>query len=351
MKVALILASNTSYAPYMYHYIKMLKEQNIDYDIIIWNKDNVFEEHCISYNMSADLNKSRLFRIKNYFGYSKFVQDVLKNGEYKKVIVFTIFLGILLYPYLKKKFQKLYFFDIRDYSPILIFLPWIVSLVINNSYNTTISSPGFLKWLPKSNKYLLSHNYRFNNAHINNKNVNLGLKNTILTIGYLRDFEMNKSLIQSFQNNDKFLLKFVGNGLAYQPLVDFVRKSNITNVVFTGAYEKKNEFDYLNGVRLMNILLSDDINSNTLMTNRFYLAVSNGIPVIVNNNSTQGEYVNKYNLGININNKEVISKTVKTYLDNFDNEEFLKGSADFIIDICLDQEKFEMSFKKFIKKE
>jgi hypothetical protein len=349
MKVALILASNTCYAPYMHHYIRILNEEKIAFDIIIWNKDNIAEDNCISYNEFSDLKKSRLFRVKSYFGYAKFVKDVLNKNEYKRVVVFTIFLGILLYPYLKKEFKKSYFFDIRDYSPILNFIPWILRPIINDSFSTTISSPGFTKWLPKSKKYLLSHNYHFNDKILSNKSeFHSEFKYTILTIGFLRDFEMNKIMINSFKNDSNILMKFVGRGIAYEPLMEFVKENEIKNVIFTGAYDKKDEIDYLNEASLINILLGDDINSNTLMTNRLYLAISNGIPVIVNVNSTQGEYVNKYNLGIVINDKETINEAVLAYLDKFNSDEFLKGSAKFLSDIIADQEKFEMSFKKFI---
>lgn len=350
MKVALILASNICYAPHLYHYKRILLEKKIDFDIIIWNKDNSKEEGCISYNKYFNLKNSKISRIKGYLGYSKFVIAILKRKEYKKVVVFTLFLGVLLYPFLKNNYKKLYIFDIRDYSPILKLGTCIIKPIIKNSFATAISSPGFTRWLPKSEKYLLSHNYHFDDTLLADTNViNPELKYTILTIGFLRDFEANKWLINSFKNDDKFVLKFTGRGLAYEQLKEFVEEYKIKNVIFTGGYDKKDEIEFLKGVSLMNILLDDDINSKTLMTNRLYLSIGNRIPVLVNSCSTQGDYVNKFNLGIDVEKTDTLNEKVIAYLDKFDKEEFLKGRDYFLREIAKDQEKFDTALKVFLK--
>ncbi|MNX97001.1 hypothetical protein D3C86_1293480 [compost metagenome] len=231
------------------------------------------------------------------------------------------------------------------------FFPSIIKPVIKNSFCTSISSPGFLKWLPKSKKYVISHNYNFNEESSSVENdLEVKLKHIILTIGFLRDYEVNKNIIISFKDRKEIALKFVGRGLAYQPLLNFVKRNNIQNVEFTGGYDKKNEVEYLKKATLINILLGDDLNSKTLMTNRLYLAISNKIPVIVNKKSMQGEYVQKYNLGIAIDNKELINDAVSNYLTCFDREEFLKGCTKFLSIIQSDQEQFELCFRDFLVK-
>ncbi len=63
-------------------------------------------------------------------------------------------------------------------------------------------------------------------------------------------------------------MKFVGKVIAYEPLMKLVKENYIQNVIFTGWYDKKNELEYLKKASLKNILLGNDINSETLMTNR-----------------------------------------------------------------------------------
>jgi hypothetical protein len=349
MKIALILASNKCYAPHMHNYIKILKENNIDFDIIIWNKDNLIENECISYDKKIDNTKSRFFKIKDYVSYSKFVIAVLKSSKYDKIIVFTIFLALILYPFLKKKYKNLFIFDIRDYSPILKMFKNIINPVIKISYATVISSPGFKNWLPKNQNYLISHNYQFYEELLNDEVLNCKRdKNIILTIGFIRDIETNISMINSFCNDDRYILQYVGRGIGYNQLKEYVENHKINNVRFLGGYEKKDENKYLNNISLMNILLNDDINSKTLMTNRFYLAISNNVPVIVNENSTQGHYVSKYKLGITINSFDDVNLKVTKYLNDIKREDFLKGRDLFLFEINKDQIEFESSFNNFI---
>lgn len=350
MKLALVLASNTSYAPHLYHYKRILEEQNIDFDIIVWNKDDIEEEGCISYDESVDLNSSRFLRLTAYIRYKRFVLHTLKKNKYDRVVVFTIFLGVLMSHFLKNRFKKNYIFDIRDYSPILKYLPYIIKPVILNAYSTSVSSEGFFKWLPKGGYYEISHNYRFG-ADINIIEDKVKEKKVILTIGYLRDFTANKMLIESFQDFCNFTLRFVGSGIAYTPLMNFVHVKEIHNVSFTGAYKKCEEQDFLNDVVIMNILLGKDINSRTLMTNRFYLAISNRIPVIVNENSKQGEYVKKYDLGVVICDNDSIQEKVINYLNMYDRIAFKKNCEKFLQDIESNQKSFEVTFKRFIRDE
>jgi hypothetical protein len=84
------------------------------------------------------------------------------------------------------------------------------------------------------------------------------------------------------------------------------------------------------------------------MTNRFYLAISNNVPVIVNENSTQGPYVSKYKLGITINSFDDVNLKVTKYLNDIKREDFLKGRDLFLFEINKDQIEFESSFNNFI---
>lgn len=350
MKIALILGSNTYAAPFLQYYIKMLIKYNIDYDIIIWNKDNIFEQVCISYNKYTDLSKPRYTRIFNFFGFIVFVIKQLNKNRYDKLVVFDLSIGPFLHPFIRNRFKNKFYFDIRDYTNAYRFYSFMMPSLIKNSFATAISSPGFLEWLPESRKYNISHNYNFDeNIEFCNLENDITHNHTILTIGQLRDFESNKKIIDAFKNNSKYDMKFVGSGIAYEPLLKYTSKHNIKNIVFTGRYLKKDEIKYLENVSLMNIVLEDNLNSKTLMTNRIYLAVSNRIPVIVNSNSTQAEYVEKYNLGIIIDNLELVEKSVTNYLQNFDRQIFVDGCKSFFLDIRKDQRQFEKSFEEFIK--
>jgi len=351
MKIALVLSTNVSHSPYIYNYIKILEQEGIDFEIISWNKNNKEDKISISFNKYTDRKKNRFARIKSYYEYFKFVLNLLKQNNYDRIIFFTIPIGILLYPYLKKKFKKAYIFDIRDYSIILKFIPKLLfEPIIKNSFCTTISSPGFLKWLPLKHNWVISHNNNFSQkASLDLIWLRKNPKHIILTIGALRDYEANRLIIDSFKNDINFSMNFVGEDIAYLPLVNYVKTNTIRNVFFTGWYDKNDEIKYLEKVSLINIFLPDDINSRTLMSNRFYLAINNRIPVLVSTESTQAEYVKKFSLGLVVKQNDDIKSKVLSYIYNFNEEEFIKGCEDFLLEINVDQNKFNLMLLDFVK--
>lgn len=53
--------------------------------------------------------------------------------------------------------------------------------------------------------------------------------------------------------------------------------------------------------------------SDYLMSNRFYLSVTHGKPMIVNSKCTQADFVKKYNLGVIIDENDNIAEKIKDY--------------------------------------
>ncbi|QBN19801.1 glycosyltransferase family protein [Flavobacterium nackdongense] len=352
MKIALVLSTNVSHSPYIYNYIKIFEQIGIEFDIISWNKNNIAEKVAFSFDKYTDRKKSRIVRIKSYLEYICFVLNVLKKNNYDRIVLFTIPIGILLYPYLKMVLKKAYILDIRDYSIVLRFIPnFFIDLIIKHSFSVVISSPGFSTWLPFKYEYVISHNNNFyQEPNVKSISLRKNAKNEILTIGALRDYEANRIVIDSFKNNSYFSMKFVGEDIAYVPLVNYVNTNNIENVFFTGWYDKKDEVKYLKNVSLINIFMPNDINSKTLMSNRFYLAINNRIPVIVSADSTQAEYVQRFNLGVIVEQNDNIKSQVLRYIDNFDEDVFIQGTEEFLLEINLDQYRFNSLLLKFTAK-
>lgn len=92
--------------------------------------------------------------------------------------------------------------------------------IIVNSKFTVISSPGYKKWLPRNYEYIIGHNLRRKLLNIpmiipcffSNKVIK------ILTIGQIRNFSPNASLVEAVGNKSNILLEFVGYGNEYENL-------------------------------------------------------------------------------------------------------------------------------------
>jgi hypothetical protein len=315
----------------------------------------MIDEHGnLSFNVRQNEGKGYFFRFYSYLRYKKFVIGCLNRNNYDKIIISTIAIAILLYPYLKKYYRNKYIFDIRDYSIILNFTWFILKNLIDNSASTVISSKGFTHWLPKISNYNIAHNFPFeltkgnvkllSKEHFNQNRESL----EITTIGSLRDFEANKLIIDSFKNSNQFKIKFIGTGPAYNPLKNYVLENKISNASFYGFYQKKDEVDLLKNSDYINNYTNIDLNSRTLMTNRFYLSVVLEIPMIVRFGTYQAKLCESYNLGCVIKPGLSIKEQLLMYIKSYDKEVFNSGRLGFLTEIQKDTERLNNMLKEFI---
>ena len=351
MRVALIIPANVFMAPYLRYYTKVLERNDINFDIISWNRLNVKEPGYITYNVKSEDSKYYLEKIYDYYRFLRFVKSKVLEGKYDKVIVFTILIGILLHPFLKKLYRHNFIFDIRDYSPALLIFKGRFEKLIRNSAFTVISSPGFYEWLPKGYTYVVGHNCSVeekSHFELKSKKVQNQEKFEIVTIGGIRDFSANRDLIKSLANDEKFMLKFIGSGFAKPLLLDFVARENITNVEFEGKYEKCEEPDLIKGASFINILTENDLKGKTLMSNRFYLALLHKLPIIVNEDSVQGQFAKDFKLGVRFRKGEDLKTSIWEFNKAFDFTEFSSNCDKLLTIIKKDQHLFEKNLEAWL---
>jgi hypothetical protein len=335
-------------APYVEYYTGILEQSGIFYDIISWDRLGIEETGVHAFKLKSDPTKNMLGKIIDYRRYYDFVKTKLMAGNYNKVVVFTILNTLLLFPLLKKKYRRNYIFDIRDCSVTLKYLRPRMRAAVQNAAMVVISSPGFKQWLPKDHAYVIRHNTSGFSPEKMLARIKGETKYRILTIGALRDFEANKALVEQLKGLSMFTLEFVGTGSASLLLRDLVANQEIKNVNFSGRYTKQDEPKYLEGISLINILTNNDINSMTLMSNRFYLSIIYGIPMIVSSGTEQARWVEKYDLGVVIDRKSGIKKQILQYLMTFNPETFDSSRKACLRIVQQDNREFEDRFKSFL---
>lgn len=353
MSILLILGAMPEDSPYINYYTNILDRMDISYDICAWNRyrNNYIKRN----NLYVFTTKGRNSAIKKVFGYLNYRKYILKhvrNHAYDHVVVFTITSAFFLNRLLTINFKHKYIFDIRDYSSLLRFryVKKVLKNILSMSYANVISSPGFRYWLPHDFKYTISHNVAVDNlSYTDTNNICPSEKIKILTIGALRDSKSNIELIKSLGDNSHFFLQFTGRGSATPIIQEYINLHKLNNAIVTGQYNKADEGAIVKEFDMINILLPHNMVSDYLMSNRFYLSVVYGKPMIVNNNCTQAYFVKKYNLGVIIDNKDDIAKIIKEYWNYFDVLKYNKGRADFLNIIKNDERKFKMMLENFIE--
>jgi len=352
MKIALILPNNVWFCPYVAIYTDLLNKTSVDYDIISWNRDGV-KENAIQYDAPV-LSHNPIILMRGYIGFAKFVRKVVLRNSYDSLIVFSPQSAIFLSSFLKRHFAGRYIFDYRDLSieQNLIFkLPF--RIVLANSYVNVVSSPGFLKWLPRRYSYLLSHNFDINVvrdvvAQPFRPRTEQGLID-VLTIGGIRDYESNVEIIKGLANADGISLRFVGKGPSAASLKEAVVRMNACNVSFEGYYPKEKEHLYIASCTFMNIFYPRRKSHDTALSNRFYNALIHKKPMIVTSDTIQGDYATSYGVGIALTNCEGLNHVLRNYIETLDDNEFQKNCNRLLNDFISDYEKWESVVKAFIK--
>lgn len=349
MKFLLICPSNMMYMPYVDNYEKILINRNINYDKLIWDRFNI--ESSLDINIYRDIKVGHKRNYYDYYKYKQFVVKTLSANKYDKVIVFSLQLAYFLHDYLIKNYNERFILDIRDYNKIVKFFN--LKKLIDYSAFVVISSPGFIKWLPKNKEYIINHNTSFCDlSKLRKLEVNTEERCiSIAYIGALRDYEININLINTLKNNDNYLIYYHGHGEICQDISCYLKKNNIHNVTVTGKYLREEEEKLYFDNNLINVLIpNNDINSKTLMPNRLYNAVISGKPVLSLEGNYVSEQVKKYCLGLVVSSFDNLDMKINEYMCNINQEKFETGQKLFFQEVINDNEHFKKRLLSFLLK-
>jgi len=357
--IGIIFLLNVRYAPYIDKYIKVLEENGKEFEIIYWDRldspDASENLNTQVFKYSSNLNKSKLLKIKDFYAFRKFVINVINEKKYEKVIVLTTLTGILLSDILLKRYKGKYILDIRDYTfERNGIYKYILKKIVKYSHLTAISSRGFLNFLPKGDKYVITHNFQDGdiekNKNISRKNIERSLINLDF-LGSIRHFELDSKIVELFSKDTRFSLGYHGDGPHAEKFKNFINE-NSYDVRLTGRYDAKAKNDILNTVDIINGYYDGkDFVNKYAISNKFYDCIIYRIPILVNSDVYLGELVKKNNLGIVVNlNEDIdINEVIYEKYKNFDFNIFNKNCEDILKGIISDDDKFKEAIGKFIR--
>ena len=357
MRVALLLPANISYCPYANIYMRVLDELDISYDIIYCDKNAANEPAAYRYDKPLDSQSGMLAKFLYYWKFSRYISKVVKSEGYNKLIVFTPQLAIFLYPFLKKYYAGRFILDYRDLSIEQKFMGIYKKVQKMAAYNM-ISSPGFKKYLPKNVEYILSHNF---NIDILKKAIQDFRKETysiksengpinVLTIGGIRDYEQNKAVMMALGNQQGFRVSFVGRGNAAPLLEKDAKDKRLENVTFKGFYKKEDEPCYIKESTLINIFYPRKPSHDTAISNRFYNSLIFRKPMITTKNTVQGDYSEKFNVGIAIESTQELPEQLAGYIAKFDSRVYEENRMKLLEEFYNDYQLFYDAVSSFVGK-
>lgn len=356
-RILFILPALPDFVPYVYNYFKIAGECGRDYDVVCWNrrgdKEISLPQNYTVYNHPTSDKYSTLHKLREIYGFYRFVKGSIRGNEYHAVFTYTIADSIFFTPWLTRHYRGRYVFDIRDYSPMIDhgLTRWIIKQLLRYSAVNVISSEGFLRWLPKGFDYTVCHNTDLDKVRQSIENNERKESDSILhvlTIGALRNTDANLEVIQALSNYDGVQLDFVGDGGAVPALKQYCEENEITNVSFHGRYRKNEEDGFVRQCDVMNIVLPHDPVADYLMSNRFYLSVRMRKPMVVNEGCFQAEQVKKYGLGLVSNDRGVLYRELMDYWKKLDWSQYNENCVHFLKDVIKDLDIFKRRINQVI---
>jgi len=355
MKLAIVHSGQIKRCPHIQIFRTVLSRLNVGYDIICWDRDEKCDTEGIICNHKCPTGSSQLKKLWSYYKFTEFAIKTIRRNQYDKLIIIGSPIGICLYNFLKQNYPYKFWLDYRDLSIEQKFRRRFKKLLDISEY-ISISSPGYKKVLPKGYKFILSHNLDVDIVKkILSEDLKISSAKTtkrpivVSTIGYLRDTQVNIDIIEGLKNNNKFQVRFIGDGPAGSVLRTYVENNKIKNVDFIGMYERENEHLFYETTDFVNIYMPTALRS-TLMTNRIYNALLYKKPVIVAANSTQSEYVEKYNLGIAVEDCNNLAEKIEKFEAEIDEIKYIENCNILLNEFVDDYNLFEKKMIDFIQK-
>lgn len=288
------------------HYTNFLEAYNIKYDIIYVDKYDEKEitnaNHQYAYIISSSRSDSKLKKIIKYFGFRRFAKNIIKQNKYDFIIVWNSFTASLFPLYLAIKKRKKYCINIRDYfyENNMLFYS-LINLIIKNASFTTISSKGFLSFLPKHN-YIMLHS--LNSELLIDTYPRKELRNNVYPIrisfiGNIRFYERNFEIINQLGNDDRFILQYFGKGADI--IEEYAADKKIYNVVCLNGFEPTETIKLLNKTDIINNLYGyGEVALDTAISIRLYYGAYLKIPILVFSETHMAEVAESIGIGIRI---------------------------------------------------
>ena len=340
MKVCIIGFSTIELSPYMEKYIKLLGKTKVDYFYIsreLVHKKSTFIQNDKSYQINCKKRRLFLFKILEYIIWKNNVEKILKKEKPDRLVVLTQYPAFFLRKMLLNEYKEKYYFDIRDYNKL--FTKRFIKSIIDSSIYTFISSEGFRKWLPTSDKIVVNHNLPQEMVYIQNRRIDYKSKIIIAYFGAFSYLQENINLLKKVGNNKKYEVVYAGLGKIEKDLKKFCKVNNLVNVRFLGKFKREDKIKLYSNICIINAIYGcKSMLTTTALPNKFYDSLTYRIPIVASKGTYLGDIIEKEKIGFTVNSDlSDFEDSINSFVNNYNDSLF--------------NEKCEMLLKQYINEE
>ena len=298
--------------PYLNLYLEGLSRDRNEVHLVYWNRDLQDEDlssvegvKLHEFKAYQDDEVSKISKLNNFLKFKKYVSSVLKEGFDFIITLQSVTTVLMADVLLSKSFKGNYIYDYRDctYESNRLYRAAVEALV-RGSRATVVSSEGFKKYLPESEKIKLAHNLLsedLKSAEGVASGKGAAEKIRVGFWGFLREEKINKEIIKKLANDPRFELHYYGREQKTAlSLKAFASQSKIENVFFHGEYNPKEKCELIKNTDIIHNAYCE-AGMPLAMSNKFYDGVIFSKPQLCMVGSFMGEVVQKNNVGIALN--------------------------------------------------
>lgn len=314
MKVAILSTVNLKHMTLVSLYTDYFDANNIEYDIIYIDKygdeEKNHAKNVYKYNLQIDRSWGMIKKGIHYIKFKPFAQKILVSNKYDFIITWNALTAFMFSTFLAKHYTKKYCVNIRDITESnLGILKHIIefgqNIAIKNSCFTTVSSAGFIKYLPQNNYiFIQSLNMSVLKQCISHERMKEKDEPINITyIGYMCYYDNCIKLIDALRNDRRFVLNFFGQGS--EVIADYALKNGIANVSCVGRFQVEDTARLIQDSDIIfNLYGNDNINLKTALSIKLYYAIYLRVPILVCENTYMKEIADSLGIGITIGNNQ-----------------------------------------------
>lgn len=306
-KVCILSAVNIKHMSMISVYTELLKKHGIAYDIIYMDKYGIDEKfECTQKYRYVNVVKQKwpkIIKMVKYMMYLPYAAKIMNKNQYDFIIAWNDVAIFMFANYLSKKYKAKYCLNVRDnmWYEKKIFQKRYKKVFTNSAFNT-ISSKGYLDFLPQGVNYIPIHS--LNLAVLKGMTQHTSLRTEqepirIGFIGYVRFFERNKRMLDVFANDVRFELHYYGTNANI--LKEYAEEKNIRNTAFHDSFPVEDTAKYLEKIDIINNLYGNEtINLQKAISIKFFHALYARIPILVCDNTYVGQIAKNIGIGFEV---------------------------------------------------
>ena len=362
IKVLLLGFGKIAYMPYMNFYLDSIKDENVQFELIYWDRDGkpdaeLHRRISRAYKFEAHLEEQLPFKkkLKYFTKYRMFALEVLKHNSYDKIMVLHTTPGLTLMDYLIRKYKGRYLLDFRDvsYEYIPVYRK-LVGILSRNSSMTFVSSNAFRKFLPSEQNVYTIHNYLEDSLNYKMIRKKEKRKRKVLRISYwglVRQVDVNKKIMDALGNDSRFELHYYGRMQQDgRDMEQYAYERKYGNIYFHGAYMPTDRYRFAEYTDIIHNIYDCGYTMGNAMGNKYYDGIIFGIPQICTEGSYMGDVVSTQKVGtvISLEDKAIADKLWK-YYQSINWNEFEMNCTGVLNSVLSEQQMVKKKLLEFVE--